>query len=253
VTIHRSAQAFANVAAAYERGRPAYPGELLDWLVERRDLVPGKHVLDLGAGTGKLTRLLVGRGARVTAVEPVEEMRAELGTLVPQAEVLAGQAEDLPLPDRSIDLVTCGQSFHWFATAPALGEITRVLVPRGVLLLVWNTRDERDPLQAELSRLVEPTRGDTPSESTGAWRSALERSTALLPDGELEVCTGQVVDRAGLLDRVESTSHVAALAGPERAELLAAVASLVPDGVHARLAYVTRAYAFRVKDEMISS
>lgn len=253
MTIHPTALAFANVAATYERGRPGYPHELLEWLVGRGDLRDGGCAVDLGAGTGKLTRLLVGHGARVIAVEPLAEMRAELVAVVPQAEVAVGHAEVVPLADATADLVTCGQSFHWFANARALGEIARVLKPSGGLVLVWNTRDEDDPLQARLAELVDPTRGETPSQRTGEWRAAMAASDAFVADGELTVASRQVVDRAGLLDRVQSTSHVAALAGQERAELLAAVASLVPADGHVALPYLTRAYAYRRRDGMIET
>jgi len=252
VTVHPAALVFANVAAAYERGRPDYPRELLDWLVARGDVARDRTVVDLGAGTGKLTRLLAGHGARVVAVEPLAEMRAELEAVVPQAEVLSGTAERIPLPDASCDLLTCGQAFHWFATAPALEEIARVIRPRGSLVLVWNVRDERDPIQRRLGELLAEHEDAGPSYARGDWREALAACSTFEPDGELTSRTTRALDRAGLLDRVESTSYVAAIAGQERAELLARVASLVPGDGRVELAYVTRAYAYSRRDAMMA-
>lgn len=253
VTIHPNALAFANVAAAYERGRPDYPHELLDWMGQRGDLGADRCVVDLGAGTGKLSRLLVGHGARVIAVEPLAEMRAELEAIVPQAEVVAGNAESMPLGDGVVDVVTCGQSFHWFANDRALAEIARVLRPRGVLMLVWNNRDDSDPLQKRLSELVDPSRGETPSQSSFAWRDVLAAAPSFEAEGELKVTMSQLVDRAILLDRVESMSFVAALAGPRRVELLAEVASLVPVLGSVELRYITEAYAYRRRDGKMAS
>lgn len=251
VTIHPTARAFAHVAATYERGRPDYPQELREWMHGRGLLAEGTCVVDLGAGTGKLSRMLVGHGARVIAVEPLEEMRAELATMVPQAEVLAGSAEAIPLPDAVADLVTCGQSFHWFANERAIAEIARVLTPGGTLVLVWNTPATDDPLQQRLAELLDPTRGDTPTHHSGAWREPMAAARTFVADGELATSFRQMVNRAGLLDRVESTSFLAALAGAERAELLARVASLVPEGEHVALAYDTEAYAYRRIDGMM--
>src|SRR5262249_23471773 len=126
--------AFADVAGAYERGRPEYSAEAIRWLVgeEPRDIV------DLGAGTGKLTRGLLALGHRVVAVEPLAEMRGELERAVPGARALAGSAEAIPLQDGAADAVTTAQAFHWFDHAKALPEIARVLRRGGRLALVWN-------------------------------------------------------------------------------------------------------------------
>ena len=122
---------FETVADAYERARPGYAPAAVEWIAER---LPFGRVLDLAAGTGKLTRQLVARGADVVAVEPGEEMRAVLARVVPGVEVLAGSAEAIPLPDESVDTVTVAQAFHWFRAEEALAEIHRVLRPGGLLL-----------------------------------------------------------------------------------------------------------------------
>ena len=137
----KQAASFAGVADVYERSRPGYPEAAVVWLAGS---TPG-DVVDLGAGTGKLTRSLVALGHRVTAVEPLEEMLAQLRASVPAARALTGGAEAIPLPDASIDVVTCAQAFHWFDHDRALAEIARVLRPGGRIALVWNMRDdERD-------------------------------------------------------------------------------------------------------------
>lgn len=129
------AASFGGVADAYERARPGYPDDAVAWLAGDEPC----DVVDLGAGTGKLTRSLVARGHRVTAVDPLEEMLVWLRHAVPGAIAVRGSAEAIPLPDGSADVVTCAQSFHWFDHAVALREIARVLRPGGRLAPVWNT------------------------------------------------------------------------------------------------------------------
>lgn len=136
---HERSLSFGAQAAAYERGRPSYPPEAIDWL-----LPPGtRDVLDLGAGTGKLTTRLVERGLDVVAVDPIAEMLEVLRTALPATPALLGTAEDIPLDDDSMDAVLVAQAWHWFDPARAIPEVARVLRPGGRLGLVWNTRDER--------------------------------------------------------------------------------------------------------------
>jgi SAM-dependent methyltransferase len=133
---------FGDVADRYERARPLYPESALSELAVRCGVRPGTAVLDLGAGTGKLTRQLVAVGADVVAVEPATGMRRRLEAEVPGVPVLDGTAEAIPLPDASVQVVTAGQAFHWFDTRRALDEIARVLRPSGWLALLWNERPE---------------------------------------------------------------------------------------------------------------
>src|ERR1700761_5950501 len=145
------ATSFGGAAATYERGRPPYPPEALDWLL------PGGagRVLDLGAGTGKLTRQLVGRGLDVVAVEPLEGMREQLSQVLPGTPVLDGSAEHIPLPDGSVDAVLAAQAWHWVTPERAAPEVARVLVPGGTLGLVWNERDDAEPWVYRLNQIVE--------------------------------------------------------------------------------------------------
>jgi SAM-dependent methyltransferase len=140
----RRGSSFGAVAAAYAEHRPDYPADAVRWCVAPTGRgLAGLRVLDLGAGTGKLTAVLVGLGADVTAVEPDEAMLAELRRLVPSARGLPGPAEEIPLADGSVDAVLCGQSMHWFDMSRAVPEIARVLVPGGALAALWNSDDDR--------------------------------------------------------------------------------------------------------------
>jgi SAM-dependent methyltransferase len=141
---------FGAEAAAYERGRPSYPPEAIDWLLPRG----ARDVLDLGAGTGKLTTRLVERGLSVVAVDPIPEMLEVLSTSLPNTPALLGTAEEIPLPDNSVDAVLVAQAWHWFDPARAIPELARVLRPGGRLGLVWNRRDERLGWVKELGEII---------------------------------------------------------------------------------------------------
>lgn len=141
---------FGEEAAAYERGRPSYPPEAIDWLLPASAV----DVLDLGAGTGKLTVRLAERGLKVTAVDPIPEMLEVLSTSLPSVPALLGTAEDIPLPDNSVDAVLVAQAWHWFDPERASTEVARVLRPGGRLGLVWNIRDERLGWVKDLGRII---------------------------------------------------------------------------------------------------
>jgi SAM-dependent methyltransferase len=147
-------RSFERVADEYERHRPDYPEEALRWAAGRLGLENGAPVLDIGAGTGKLTRGLVALGFDVVAVEPGSPMLEQLRVAVPEAEALEGPAEAIPLAEESVDAAFAGQAFHWFDPERALPELHRVIRPHGGLVLLWNWWDERDPLQRELGGLV---------------------------------------------------------------------------------------------------
>jgi SAM-dependent methyltransferase len=220
--VHTAAQqGFSTEALAYERGRPEYPDALIGWLRGSLKLEPGAAVIDLGAGTGKFTRLLRHTGAEVTAVEPVEEMRLELSRNFPDIRALAGTAQSMPVPDRSAQAVTCAQAFHWFATAAALSEIRRVIIPGGSLGLVWNVRDESVDWVAELSEIVRSYEGDAPRYRTGAWRRLFPSD--LFSDPEETVFDHSSVGSPEkvIVDRFLSVSFIAALAPQEKARVAA--------------------------------
>jgi SAM-dependent methyltransferase len=228
--------AFAEVAGAYERGRPGYPEEAVRWLVGDQPC----DVVDLGAGTGKLTRTLVALGHRVTAVEPLDEMRAELAAVLPELDALVGSAEAIPLPDSFADVVVSAQAFHWFDHDNALPDIARVLRPSGRIALVWNSRDDRDPWMARLSAII----GNETVEETDVV-PVLDASALFGPVKTAVFGFEQTLDRDGLLDLVLSRSYLAKLPASEREPVLDTVGALYDetastDGV--RLAYVTECF-----------
>jgi SAM-dependent methyltransferase len=219
MNVHRSARGFDTAADVYDRVRPGYPPEAVEWL----GIEPGQTVVDLAAGTGKLTVPLLGTGAKVIAVEPSEGMIAILRRRAPGAEAVIGTAESIPLHDGSADAVVVAQAFHWFANDPALAEIHRVLRPGGVLGLLWNRRDLSDPAHAVLERALDPWKGDTPRHRDGNWGAALERSPLFEPIAEGELPNHHELPSGGLEDRAASTSFIAALPEETRREALADV------------------------------
>jgi ubiquinone/menaquinone biosynthesis C-methylase UbiE len=241
--IHPTAQAgFTAAAEAYERARPGYPEEAVAWVAERLGIGPGRDVLDLAAGTGKLTRQLVPLGARVIAVEPIDAMRQQLERAVPGVEALVGTAEAIPLPDASVDAVTCAQAFHWFRPDEAVREIRRVLRPGGGLALLWNGRDGDDPKHGRVDELLAPHRHEFPG-GEERWRSAL---------GPLQLKTwrySQTLTLAEYVDRVASTSFVGTMAPAQRREFLADVReALLPFDEPLELRYLTDVFVCEALD-----
>jgi SAM-dependent methyltransferase len=240
--LHPATRGFV-AADVYERGRPDYPAAAVSKLAEVLDLRRGRTVLDLAAGTGKLTRMLLTTGANVVAVEPVREMRAELERLTRGVAVLAGTAERIPLTDAFVDAVTVGQAFHWFDEAPALREIHRVLRPGGGVALVWNARDERSELQAALSEIIDALEGETPRRTKRDWKTMLAES-GLFERCERRLFTHvQETDEQGVVDRVVSISFIAAAPQAVRDEVAERVRALVRDVEQPiRLPYMTEVY-----------
>lgn len=222
-----AAAGFSTDAERYERGRPGYPPETLAILAREAGLRPEAVVVDVGAGTGKFTRLLVTTGARVVAVEPIAEMRARLEAQLPGLDVRVGTAADLPLEDASADLVTAAQAFHWFATHETLAEFARVLRPGGHLGLVWNGRDEGVPWVARITDLLVPFERDSPRFRSQLWRRAFDDQRWFGPLGNAFTTHDQVLPLDTMLDRFSSVSYVAALPEDRRAPLLADIRAVL--------------------------
>jgi len=209
---------FGRVAGAYDRARPTYPREAAAWLIGEQPTT----VLELGAGTGKLTEVLVGLGHDVHATDPDEQMLAVLRERLPEVRTSVAGAEDLPVADASYDVVVVAQAFHWFDPERALPEIARVLKPGGHVAVVWNARDERIPWVRRFGRLI-GTQEDPRS------TDALEASE-LFGDADTETFRHwQVVDRESIADLALSRSTIATLDEEERAARLAEVVAFYDD------------------------
>jgi SAM-dependent methyltransferase len=226
--INPHAQSYAGAAAAYERGRPEYPPAAVALVVERLGLASSSSahaagvatVLDLAAGTGKFTRLLLPTGARIIAVEPVAAMCDRIAVQWPAVTVLEGTAEAIPLPDGSVDAVTVAQAFHWFRGREALAEIRRVLKPAGGLALIWNVRNESVDWVRRLSELMDPHNGGAPRYHTGAWREAFAVPNGFTPLAVERIPFVHLGTPEQVVDRAASTSFVAGLPPATRAGLL---------------------------------
>jgi SAM-dependent methyltransferase len=230
------ALSFGGVADAYDRARPTYPTEAATWLAGERPT----RVLELGAGTGKLTATLLAIGHDVVATDPSEQMLTRLARKVPGARVAQASAEQVPLADRTVDVVVSAQAFHWFDLSLALPEIARVLRPGGQLSLAWNVRDERIPWVKRLGALIgtpeqlsDPTDALVSSRLFGFVESATFRFW-------------QPLNRDSLRDLVASRSNVAVMPEIERGRVLSKVDDLYTEygrGVDGMLLpYVTRCF-----------
>ncbi len=224
-----AAAGFARAADAYERGRPGYPPEAVAYLAAELGLWDGTTVLDLAAGTGKLTRILQATGATVIAVEPVEAMRRVLSQAVPGVDVRAGTAEAIPVADGGLDAVTVAQAFHWFDAGRALAEIHRTLRPGGGLGLVWNTFDTSIDWVAALQALVHAHQRGEPQYGRSPWREELAACGLFEPVTEHICGHTQELSTADLLHRIGSTSYIATLADADRDQLFGEIRALVAD------------------------
>ena len=205
------ANSFDKAAEVYERSRPSYPQEAVDWLLDSSP----KAVLDLGAGTGKFTRLLEGRVETIYAVDPSENMLAQQDAT--SVTTIQGTAENIPLPDNSVDAVFVAQAWHWVDQAKAVPEITRVLTKGGTFGLIWNTRDERVPWVLRLSDVMHTSNAEEflkdPDVPDGMERAEFEWSKPF--------------DRAELLELVASRSYFITADDAEKARVVAGVENLL--------------------------
>ncbi len=231
------ALSFAGVADAYDRARPGYPREAAEWLTGTSPV----SVLELGAGTGKLTDQLLALGHDVLATDPLDEMLAYLRLRHPDCRTALASAEALPIAPRTVDVVVAAQSFHWFDVDKALPEIARVLKPEGTLALVWNDRDERIPWVKRLGRLI-----DTPASATGHQSEALVNSRLFGFVEDQSFRHWQPLRKQELRDLVLSRSNIAVMQTAEQERVLREVDALYddygrgPDGL--LMPYVTHCF-----------
>lgn len=221
-----AAKGFQAAADLYDRGRPDYPLEGVECLLRELHLEPHRTVVDLGAGTGKFTRLLIASGATIIAVEPVEEMRRQFAASLPGIRLIDGAAEATTLPTASADAIVAAQAFHWFATGAALAEIHRVLRPGGRLGLIWNTWDPAVDWVVRLRDILDDYAGSTPRYKSGQWRLPFRETALFTPLEERHFPHLQKGPLQTALDRVASISFVATLPEARRTEVLRRVREL---------------------------
>ncbi|MFN2521071.1 MAG: class I SAM-dependent methyltransferase [Candidatus Limnocylindria bacterium] len=222
-----AAAGFGGMGALYERVRPDYPAEAVAMLVAELGIARRTVVVDVGAGTGKLTRSLTPTGATVIAVEPLADMRARLIETAPRAVPFDGTAEAMALRTGSADAIVCAQAFHWFDGARALDEFHRVLRPGGGVGLIWNVRDTRVPWVARLEEIIASVEPDRPDHQTRKWRAAWDATALFTPLEQRTMPSAQQLSPEGLVDCVASVSWVAVLPDPLRESVFAHVRELI--------------------------
>ena len=228
--IHPAAGAgFEAAVEHYERGRPSYPDDAVTYLVNELGIREGTDVVDLGAGTGKFTELIVLTGARITGLEPVASMRAALERNCPTIRVVDGTAESIPAADASFDAAVAASAFHWFDGERAVPEVHRVLRPGAGLGLIWNARDQSSDWSERLTEIFDELAGpDAPRYRSGKWREAFEtRSDLFGPLHHRVAYHVHHVTPSAFLDRVLSVSYVAAASEAQRERVRSEVAELL--------------------------
>ena len=227
--LHALVAGFADAAAVYERGRPGYPPAAVERIAAELGVTPPARVLDLGAGTGKLTRPLLDAGLDVVGVEPLERMRAALAAAVGPERALDGRAEAIPLDDASVDAAVSADAFHWFDGDRAAAELHRVVRPRGGVAALWTRNDDRMPWSDEIKALLEPLweRTSHPGIVEGRRAEAFERHRGFAPMRRAEVTFEDTIDRDATLAWFASFSVVGALPDAERADLMTRLAEIL--------------------------
>ncbi len=234
LSIHEVASSgFGAEADAYERARPSYPPDAVDWLVDALRIPDGGRVCDLAAGTGKFTRLLAPRlptDASLVAIEPVEGMRRVLAASMPAVPVSAATAEAVPFADSSLHGIVVAQAFHWFDAAAALAEFHRVLRPGGRLALVWNARDRSVAWVDQVWSIMDRVEKRAPWRAHDEWHEAAFVETPWFgPLHEATFRHEQLLSPADVVERVRSVSHVAVLPPDRQDAVLDEVRTLLRD------------------------
>lgn len=229
--LHPLAEQFASVADAYERGRPGYSPAVIGALAAELGLAPGDPVLDLAAGTGKLTRALLAFGLDVVAVEPQGPLREKLIEQIGARLVRDGVAEAIPLPVAAVAAVTVADAFHWFDRQPALGEIRRVLRSGGGLAVINTVSDWTGASWAhELGSLLEASRPEHPHFDGPSWQDAVRAAGGWTEPREIRVTTMRPADPDRIVDHLASMSWIAGMADAPREATLERVRALILSG-----------------------
>lgn len=248
-----AAKGFARGARDYEAGRPSYPKEAIDAIVSEYAIGPSTVVVDVGAGTGKFTRLLTATQAELLAVEPVAEMREVFAETVPGVPIVDGTGEAIPVDDASVDVLTAAQVFHWVDGARGVAEIERVLKPGAGIAFIWNRRDTTVAWPKAIERLMDSVAGDAPryaSEPGRGWRDVMEADGRFGEMRRLEFRLDHPTSLEATLARVASTSYVSALPDDERAGILDEVRAIVAGaglGTEFTEPYITEVFLCRKK------
>jgi SAM-dependent methyltransferase len=231
MTVHEVAEeGFGREAATYERVRPSYAPDAVEWLVDSLDIGPGRTVLDVAAGTGKFTRLLVPFGATIIAAEPVDGMRRAFAAAVPGVPIVAAIAEALPITRGSADAITVAQAFHWFDAECAFEEFARVLRPGGRVGLIWNARDRLSNWVNEVWSIMDRVEKRAPWRDHENWRdSALGSRHGFGPLHTATFRHQQTITPGGVVERIASVSHVAVLPPLEHEQVLDEVRAVLTD------------------------
>jgi len=229
-------------AELYERVRPTYPQSAIAFVVAELGIDESSELVDLAAGTGKLTRSLLHIGARVTAIEPLDGMRSVLARELPEVTAMAGSAEEIPLEDESVDAIFVGQAFHWFDREKAPREIARVLRRGGGLVPIWNTREEREGWIGEIREIIERYKRDAPQHEDDEWRTGVDDSGLFEPVQQRDFEQVQEVPRAQAVEVFASRSYVSALPAEERQRALEEISAVIPDRETITIPYTTEVY-----------
>ena len=248
--VHRSAAiGFDKAADVYERARPGYPKEAIEFIVKQ---LGDGLVVDVAAGTGKLTRELVARGLDVVGVEPVVGMRRTFEGVLPGVPLLAGTAESLPFDDHSVGAITAAQAAHWFDASRAVSEFHRVLKRAGRIALLWNVRDESFDWVRRVTEIIDPyeRQHGTPRYKHRAWQPPFDESPLITTVAQKTFPYSQPMTIRGFLDRFDSCSFIAILDDLSKAEVIGKLRDLVE--THPDLAgktefeqpYVTEVYVY---------
>ncbi len=229
--MHPLSARFAEVADAYQRGRPDYRPAVVGALAAELRIAAGDPVLDLGAGTGKLSRALVDFGLDVVAVEPQAALREVLAAQVGAERVRGGFAEEIPLADSSVAAVTVADAFHWFEQTTALSEIERVLRPGGGLAVLNSAPDWSGASWAEeVGGMMASMRPEHPGFDGPPWQDTVRAAADWAEPREIRISAAQPAGAERFVDYIASVSWVAALPDDERAETLARLREIVAAG-----------------------